>query len=735
MRTSSRGISVAANAQKLHVDNRISLRFYYRIADNLLKQADIFREEKNIIDLYVMLLRFSSLITETIPCHKDYKLSLPRQKLSCKKKLLDALSELESLKPAVQQQIEGLNRKSTSQVGLWGDYPDDSSLEWPPVKKQTPPNYEIRKTPRSVERESTYQSSWIPRDKFSHARPIEEQFRKISLTIPRPKDETLSRHSILGPNGLSGQWQPPKSDRGVQYPSNIDLSPIEIPSLQQPVQDGIMMQKDSRNAELESSTLESVLSLNDDSQPLRAQEPCPMISLETVELPIQIDIVRQPSPPPVLADVKDLMPVSSPEVAEAGCGLENSLQDELARSKSPLELHISTSMMETFMRLAKSNTKKNLETCGVLAGLLKNRKFFVSALIIPKQESTSDTCQTMNEEEIFDVQDKQSLFPLGWIHTHPSQSCFMSSVDLHTHYSYQIMLPEAIAIVMAPKDGSRTHGIFRLTSPGGMSVIRKCPQRGFHPHEQPSDGRASGQLPIVKFNSSSLVVIFFWLILSMAYLHSLTYSLTRVPLPPNWIEEVDSLSVTSSLGSSADMSNSESKSDRKEASWDFIPYPTRFSLSIAGASERSLEQECKDPERERHPYTKVSVTKVLVTKAWVTEFWLTIGNSDLSGIRFSLGKRDSDQWDPIILKWVTGYTVLGTQPAGRGAGLVEPHDLHGCELRGSIRPCHQYRNRGCVIFSLADFHVAQINCLLYFGAHKRFQSLVNSGQPDWMIQI
>lgn len=34
----------------------------------------------------------------------------------------------------------------------------------------------------------------------------------------------------------------------------------------------------------------------------------------------------------------------------------------------------------------------------------------------------------------------------------------------------------------------RTHGIFRLTTPGGMSVIRKCPHRGFHPHDQPPDG-------------------------------------------------------------------------------------------------------------------------------------------------------------------------------------------------------------------------------------------------------
>jgi len=35
------------------------------------------------------------------------------------------------------------------------------------------------------------------------------------------------------------------------------------------------------------------------------------------------------------------------------------------------------------------------------------------------------------------VQDSRSLYPLGWIHTHPSQSCFLSSVDVHTHCGYQ----------------------------------------------------------------------------------------------------------------------------------------------------------------------------------------------------------------------------------------------------------------------------------------------------------
>jgi STAM-binding protein len=145
-------------------------------------------------------------------------------------------------------------------------------------------------------------------------------------------------------------------------------------------------------------------------------------------------------------------------------------------------------MMDEFMRMAKANTSRNLETCGVLAGSLKKGIFYVCTLIIPKQESTSDSCQTVNEEEIFDCQDKRGLFQLGWIHTHPSQSCFMSSIDLHTHYSYQIMLPEAIAIVMAPTDNSRTYGIFRLSDPGGVKTIQQCQRRGFHPHEDPPGG-------------------------------------------------------------------------------------------------------------------------------------------------------------------------------------------------------------------------------------------------------
>ncbi|XP_020251298.1 AMSH-like ubiquitin thioesterase 2 isoform X3 [Asparagus officinalis] len=121
---------------------------------------------------------------------------------------------------------------------------------------------------------------------------------------------------------------------------------------------------------------------------------------------------------------------------------------------------------------------------------IKNQTFYVTTLIIPKQESTSNSCQAINEEEIHAIQDGQSLFPVGWIHTHPSQTCFLSSIDLHTQYSYQVMLPEAIAIVMAPADPSRSYGIFRLTDPGGITILRECCESGgFHLHPQTcSDG-------------------------------------------------------------------------------------------------------------------------------------------------------------------------------------------------------------------------------------------------------
>ncbi|KAF9958776.1 hypothetical protein BGZ72_010917 [Mortierella alpina] len=144
-------------------------------------------------------------------------------------------------------------------------------------------------------------------------------------------------------------------------------------------------------------------------------------------------------------------------------------------------------LLDRFLNIVRPNTIKKLETCGILAGVLSRNKLTVTTLIIPKQTATSDTCSTTNEDELFEFQNERDLMTLGWIHTHPTQTCFMSSVDLHTHCSYQLMLPEAIAIVCAPSH-DKDYGVFRLTDPPGLQVITNCRQKPlFHQHPGEDD--------------------------------------------------------------------------------------------------------------------------------------------------------------------------------------------------------------------------------------------------------
>lgn len=492
-------INVNSIARKVEVDNRIPLRYYYRIADNLLKQASVYREEKNLVDLYIMLLRFSSLVSETIPYHRDYQIVLPKERILYKKKLLNILDELESIKPEVDRRVKEHNEAHSGAQLLQLDgsertsYGSQASLGWHSenIKLSSINVKQAAYQPTSTASQSswTYNNdySWVPENSMQ----IDKQFQKLSIKLPQPNKETLSRHSFLGPNGLRGQWRGPSAEIKVQYPSSTDLAPTDIPidsGLNQAGKYDIVAVEEDNSGGIQ-STMDAVLSLDDGRWLPPAEDSCPPLINEAREDVFQLGNIHQPCPPPVLARIQqDHAPIPPSKVADPRPGPAKPSPDGMPNSNSYQHLHVPVRLMEDFLRLARANTEKNLETCAVLAGSLKNRVFHITTLIVPKQESTSDSCQTLNEEEIFEVQDKLSLFPLGWIHTHPTQTCFMSSVDLHTHYSYQIMLPEAVAIVMAPTDSSCPHGIFHLSDPGGVSVVRNCQQRGFHPHEEPSDG-------------------------------------------------------------------------------------------------------------------------------------------------------------------------------------------------------------------------------------------------------
>ncbi len=152
---------------------------------------------------------------------------------------------------------------------------------------------------------------------------------------------------------------------------------------------------------------------------------------------------------------------------------------------------VAAGLFEAFAACAAGNTGRNVETCGVLCGTLRGGELIMSHVVVPEQIGTSDTCSATDEESLLDAQLRHQLLCLGWIHTHPRHSCFLSSVDLHTSVSYQALLPEALAVVVAPTDAALPVGIFQLT-PGGLRLILRCPLRGFHPHAEPQlYGRAS----------------------------------------------------------------------------------------------------------------------------------------------------------------------------------------------------------------------------------------------------
>ncbi|XP_016439384.1 uncharacterized protein LOC107765273 [Nicotiana tabacum] len=104
-------INISEFTRKIEVDNQIPIQYYYNIADNLLKEANNHRQENNIIDLYILLLRYAGILSETIPFHRDYITSNDTEKRSYKKKLLDVIHELESLRPEVEREITKVNKE------------------------------------------------------------------------------------------------------------------------------------------------------------------------------------------------------------------------------------------------------------------------------------------------------------------------------------------------------------------------------------------------------------------------------------------------------------------------------------------------------------------------------------------------------------------------------------------------------------------------------------------------
>lgn len=138
-------------------------------------------------------------------------------------------------------------------------------------------------------------------------------------------------------------------------------------------------------------------------------------------------------------------------------------------------------LISRFLAIAKVNSDRGIETLGTFGGQLCKNRFLVTHLLIPRQVGKSDSCTMDGLEDVWEIHDKENIIFLGWIHTHPAYSVFLSSVDMHNQYEWQHMLPEAIATVCSIKDGVTGH--LRLTQ-AGMAEIGDCSLTNFHPHSK-----------------------------------------------------------------------------------------------------------------------------------------------------------------------------------------------------------------------------------------------------------
>lgn len=162
-------------------------------------------------------------------------------------------------------------------------------------------------------------------------------------------------------------------------------------------------QEEQRKKAIEDAKKREVEDKNKKVKPIAPFQPTPTApDLEEIVYPGDFPSIDPSKSSP------GLLPGTKPPQFDRSTKPSNSIIEGGLRS-----LHIPDDTMRKFLELARSNTQRNVETCGILAGKLQQHQLYVTHVIVPKQSGTSDSCNTMNEEEIFDVQDNLQLVTLG----------------------------------------------------------------------------------------------------------------------------------------------------------------------------------------------------------------------------------------------------------------------------------------------------------------------------------
>lgn len=502
---------IVKKAQNFDYNPLIPLKYWLRTAGILLKEAEIYEHEGNDQQTYLLLFRHAQLVIRNLSTHPDAKQGKNRLALAqANKDVEHGLMKLEVLKPRINKRYERYEQllrdrntrrasasareasRSRERKGpLYQQVKNERPISDPAVASDTETlaagdnrdlavklaHKEIRR--RATARKATRQAGIS--EEVEHERRTagvwgnwEEAFTKNDQSIDQ---DTLSRQMQnvrLQVNGSTST----EIRNGSSRPSfESQRSNYHYPVVPEHHNSGSWKPLPRPSASLDDYSRSTLL--------LPEAPELPPKDYEVDRPRDQYALPRRPDKEalPASSTLSDLDPNPAPQqdlkpstfTFKPSAYLENG---------TPLRtIFLPPDLRHRFLSIALSNTRANLETCGILCGTLVSNALFISKLVIPDQESTSDTCETINESALFDYVDGEDLMVLGWIHTHPTQTCFMSSRDLHTHGGYQVMMPESIAIVCAPSKGD--WGVFRLTDPPGMKTVLNCTQTGlFHPHAE-----------------------------------------------------------------------------------------------------------------------------------------------------------------------------------------------------------------------------------------------------------
>ncbi|KAI5204816.1 JAB1/MPN domain-containing protein [Aureobasidium subglaciale] len=422
-------VSEASNFD--HAAN-IPLNMALRTAQNMTSQANNYERDGNLQDAYLFLYRHADFFFAHISKHPDAKKPHFRPQMARARDHVKAdLSRMEALKPEITKRYQKYQHV---------------------VKRK--------------------------KDLKSHQEPAPAPEDSLVLSAGEHKDIALQ----LANRELRRRRRDPRDDDSVMDDLSRGIQDLgrRIDAPRQP------SPSDSTSQAPSAYHYPSVPSAHGSAASLAPSRP-PKNDLPTYGIPPPLPSKADQSAPPLPLKANTPLPPPPPGQDLSASQSYTFQRAAYTENGTPLRtLFLPTALRLSFVSLASPNTTSNLETCGILCGTLISNALFISHLVIPDQTATSDTCETtdVGETELFDYVDNEGLMVCGWIHTHPTQTCFLSSRDLHTSVGYQVMLPESVAIVCAPSK-SPDHGIFRLTDPPGKEAILNCHKPGiFHPHDE-----------------------------------------------------------------------------------------------------------------------------------------------------------------------------------------------------------------------------------------------------------